>query len=370
MTSKEKIAELLFLAGLTINGPNPYDPQVHDERLYGRVLAGGTLALGESYMDGWWDAEALDELFARAAAAKLDKKMQTLSFMVHVLRSKIFNMQSRSRASQVAEEHYDIGNDLYERMLDKDTLAYTCGYWKNATTLTEAQKAKFDLICRKIGLKKGDRVLDIGCGFGGFATYASLTYGAKVIGSSISREQCAIAQKRTQHLPVEIHFQDYRETQGEFDHIVSIGMFEAVGYKNFRTFMEHANSLLKNGGFFLLHTIGANVSHVANDQWYEKYIFKNGMLPSIAQIGRSIEDLFVMEDWHNFGVDYDRTLMQWFKNFDATWPEFREKYGERFYRMWEYYLLQSAGSFRSRNINLWQIVFSKGGVPGGYQTVR
>lgn len=370
MTSSEKIKELLARAGLTINGPNPYDPQVHDERLYDRVLAGGTLALGEAYMDGWWDCEALDEMFARATRARLDQHVKTASFALHVLRSKLFNMQSKARATQVAEEHYDLGNDLYERMLDSDTMAYTCGYWKDATTLAEAQKAKFDLICRKIGLKKGDRVLDIGCGFGGFAKYAAEHYGATVVGSSVSKEQCAIAEGRTQHLPVEVRFEDYRDTKGEFDHVVSIGMFEAVGSKNFRTFMQKAHDLLKPGGFFLLHTIGANMSHVANDQWYEKYIFKNGMLPSVAQIGTAVENLFVVEDWHNFGGYYDLTLQAWFKNFDAAWPELKDKYGERFYRMWKYYLLQSAGSFRSRNINLWQVLLSKGGVSGVYQTVR
>lgn len=370
MTSKEKIAELLSFAGLTINGPHPYDPQVKDERVYDRVLSGGTLALGEAYMDGWWDCEALDEMFSKASKAKLDQKVRSASFALLVLKSKLFNMQSRTRAKQVAEEHYDLGNDLYERMLDPETMAYTCGYWKEATTLAEAQKAKFDLICRKIALKKGDRVLDIGCGFGGFAKYATEHYGAEVVGTSVSREQCTIAHGRTQHLPVEIRFEDYRSTQGQFDHIVSIGMFEAVGSKNFREFMEKAHSLLKDGGFFLLHTIGANNSHIANDEWYEKYIFKNGMLPSVAQIGRSVENLFVMEDWHNFGPYYDLTLSAWFKNFNASWPELKEKYGDRFYRMWKYYLLQSAGSFRSRNIQLWQIVLSKGGTPGVYETVR
>lgn len=370
MTAEKTVTELLSHAGLIPNGPHSYDPQVHDSRLYSRVLAGGTLALGEAYMDGWWDCDALDEFFARAARARLDTKIRTFSFALHVLKAKLFNLQSRARAAQVAEEHYDLGNDLYERMLDSETMAYTCGYWKNVHTLADAQRAKFDLVCKKIGLKQGDHVLDIGCGFGGFAKYAAETYGAKVVGTSVSKEQCAIAQKRTQHLPVEIRFEDYRETTGVFDHIVSIGMFEAVGSKNFRTFMQHAHSLLNEGGFFLLHTIGANVSHVANDEWYEKYIFKNGMLPSVAQIGKSIENLFVMEDWHNFGPYYDLTLKAWFTNFDASWSELREKYGDRFYRMWKYYLLQSAGSFRARNIHLWQVVLSKGGTHGVYEAVR
>lgn len=372
MTSKEKIAELLSHAGLTINGPHPYDPQVKDERVYDRILSGGTLALGEAYMDGWWDAEALDVLIDRTLRAELPKQMRkNLETLWYVFRASLFNLQSKARATQVTEQHYDLGNDLYERMLDKETMGYTCGYWKEATTLAEAQKAKFDLICRKIGLKKGDRVLDIGCGFGGFAKFATENYGAEVVGTSLSREQCTIAHGKTQHLPVEIRFEDYRETKGVFDHIVSIGMFEAVGYKNFREFMQKAHSLLKEDGLLLLHTIGANETTHATDPWFDKYIFRNGMLPSIKQMGEAIEGLFVMEDWHNFGAYYDMTLMEWYKNFNETWPEVKDKYGERFYRMWRYYLLSMAGAFRSRQNNqLWQIVLSKNGVLGGYTSVR
>ncbi len=371
MKAKEKIEYIASLAGVTINGKNPWDLHVQDERFYDRILGGGTLALGESYMDGWWSVDDLAEFFNKILSAKLDEKIRPFSIALHIARAKFMNLQSRSRATQVAEEHYDIGNDLYERMLDTRTMSYTCGgYYKDAHTLDDAQEAKIDLLCKKIGLKKGDHVLDIGCGFGGFAKYAAEKYGAQVTGISLSKEQIKIAKERTKDLPVEIRFEDYRNTKGLFDHVVSIEMIEAVGYKNFRAYFEKAHSVLKEGGFFGLQAIVGNKSEVTTDPWIDKYIFPNGMLPSIKQLGDSIEGLFVAEDWHNFGVDYDTTLHAWFDNFNKGWPDIKDKYGERFYRMWKYYLLMSAGSFRSRKNQLWQIVLSKGGVLGGYQSVR
>jgi cyclopropane-fatty-acyl-phospholipid synthase len=343
---------------------------VHDERVFDKIISGGTLGLGEAYMDGWWDVRELDTFIHTVLSAKLDTAiMRNLTNFFIFFKARLLNLQSQARAFQVAEAHYDLGNDLYEKMLDP-RMVYTCGYWKDAKTLAEAQEAKMDLVCRKIGLKKGDRVLDIGCGWGSFAKYAAEKYGARVVGITVSKEQMALGEKICAGLPVEFRLQDYRLVNEPFDHIVSIGMFEAVGPKNFRAYFEVARRCLKKGGFFLLHTIGGNVSAKHGDPWIEKYIFPNGVIPSIAQIGRAIEDLFVMEDWHNFGSDYDKTLMAWFKNFDAAWPLLREKYGERFYRMWKYYLLTCAGTFRARKLQLWQIVLSPHGVPGGYASVR
>lgn len=370
MSSQRKVSELLELAGLTLNGNNPCDPQVHDPRLYDRVLAGGSLALGEAYMDGWWDVEDLAEFFNKILRARLDTKVKPLSLAFHILRSKLINLQSKVRAPQVAEEHYDLGNDLYSHMLDKETMSYTSGYWKGVSALGAAQEQKLDLLCKKMGLKKGDHVLDIGCGFGGFAKYAAEKYGARVTGISLSKEQIALARERTKGLSVEIKFQDYRDVKGTFDHVVSIEMIEAVGHKNLRTYMEKAHEVLKDGGFFALQVIVGNEHATTTEPWLDKYIFPNGMLPSISQLGTSIENIFVAEDWHNFGPDYDKTLIAWFKKFDAEWPKLKEKYGDRFYRMWKYYLLCCAGSFRARHNQLFQVMLSKGGTFDTYQTVR
>lgn len=372
-STKDTAQSLLAQADIAIGGSRPADLQVHDNRVYGRVLGGGTLALGESYMDGWWDAPALDQFFAKALGAHLERKLRpSLSLIFTFARAYLFNRQSKSRAFVVGEEHYDLGNDLYEAMLDK-RMVYTCAYWNGtpaAKDLDEAQEAKLDLVCRKIGLKAGDRILDIGCGWGSFAKFAAERYGAQVVGITVSVEQAELARERCKGLSVEIRVQDYRELHEQFDHIVSLGMFEHVGVKNYRTYMEVAQRCLKDGGLFLLHTIGGNRSTHATNPWTDKYIFPNGMLPSIAQIGKSIEKLFVMEDWHNLSTNYDKTLMAWYANFERAWPTLSAKYGDRFYRMWKFYLLMSAGAFRARYIQLWQIVLSKDGVEGGYRSVR
>lgn len=375
MTGAEKtVRELLAHAGVTPNGPNPWDPQVHNPAWYGRVLSGGTLAIGESYMDGWWDVEDLSELVYRVTRAQLDRKLKiSLRMLWHFVTSWLTNRQSKQRAFEVGERHYDIGNDLYTKMLDQ-RMVYTCAYW-DCTPLPEsldmAQDAKLDLVCKKIGLKKGDRVLDIGGGWGSFAKFAAEKYGATVVAITVSKAQAELGRERCKGLPVEIRVQDYRDvTDGPYNHIVSLGMFEHVGYRNYRVYMKKVYELLKDDGYFLLHTIGGNFSVRAGDPWVDKYIFPNGMLPSVAQVGSAIEKLFVMEDWHNFGPNYDITLTHWFKNFDAAWPELKNNYSERFYRMWKYYLLLCAGLFRSRSIQLWQIVLSKQGTPGGYTSVR
>ena len=361
---------LLEKADIRIGGNRPQDLTIHNDHLFGRVIRKGSLGLGEAYMDGWWDANALDAFFHKVLTARLDTKFRVnLTSLFVVVKAYLFNLQSSARAFRVGEVHYDLGNDLYEAMLDT-RMVYTCGYWKVATTLDEAQEAKLDLVCRKIGLKAGDHILDIGCGWGSFAKYAAEKYGATVVGITISKEQAALARERCAGLPIEIRVQDYREVNETFDHIVSLGMFEHVGVKNYPAYFEVVRRCLKEDGLFLLHTIGNTYSQVTSDAWIEKYIFPGGMLPSVSQIGTAIEKLFVMEDWHNFGTHYDKTLMAWFKNFDAAWPSLRATYGERFYRMWKYYLLSCAGAFRARNVHLWQIVLSPRGVPGGYTSVR
>ncbi len=363
-------AKLLGPAGITLDGPNRSDPQIHDERFFWRVLAHGSLGLGESYTEGWWDCERLDEFIFLLLRSGTDGQVSS-RFLAPLrdVAGRLVNLQSRSRAFQIGREHYDKGNDLYQAMLDS-RLTYTCGYWKTAQNLEQAQEAKLDLVCRKLGLKAGQRVLDIGCGWGSFMKFAAERYGVQCVGLTVSKEQVALGRELCRGLPIEFRLQDYREINEGFDHIVSLGMFEHVGYKNYPTFMRVAERCLKDDGLFLLHTFGNNVSIHTPDPWFHRYIFPNGMAPSIAQIGRAAEQLFVMEDWHNFGYDYSLTLLAWYKNFNEHWPELKNKYDERFYRMWKYYLLSLAGAFRARNLQLWQMVFSKKGVGGGYHSVR
>lgn len=369
--AENKIHQALSQAGIQINGPNLWDITVHDKRFFHRLLAEGTLGLGESYMDGWWDCGALDQFFARTRSAHVDKLAYSWGFACLALESRVVNLQNRFFAHAVAHEHYDLGNDLYKAMLDP-LMQYTCAYWKEASTLDEAQRNKLDLVCRKLSLAPGMRVLELGSGFGGFSYYASRHYGCEVVSYNISEEQVHYARDLCRGLPVRTELKDYRDSRNEpepFDRIVSIGLCEHIGYKNYRGFMETAHSQLAPRGLFLLHTIGGNESYTYADPWIDKYIFPHGLIPSVAQLGKAMEGLWVAEDWHNFGPDYDPTLMAWWGNFNAAWPHLRDKYGDRFYRMWKYYLLACAGSFRARALQLWQIVLSKGDIPS-YTPVR
>ncbi len=371
MRSAEKVVQdLLALADIRIGGGRAWDMQVHNEQLFPRVLREGSLGLGEAYLDGWWDADRLDEFFTRILRADLEDRVRgDWKTLLRVLSQRVLNPQRKKAAYRIGEHHYDIGNDLYQAMLDR-RLIYSCGYWRNARNLDEAQEAKLDLVCRKLHLRPGQKILDIGCGWGGMAKFAAENYGVSVVGVTVSKAQLALGQQLCAGLPVQLQFRDYRDIEGEYDHVVSLGMFEHVGYKNYRTYMQVVHDHLKEGGLFLLHTIGKNASSKTLDPWFAKYIFPNSLIPSAAQIAQAIENLFVIEDWHNFGPDYDKTLLAWFKNFEDHWEDLQPRYGDRFYRMWKYYLLSSAATFRTRKNNLWQIVLSKKGVEGGYEAVR
>jgi cyclopropane-fatty-acyl-phospholipid synthase len=360
---------LLRSCDVALDGRRAWDITVHNRRLAARVLSQGTLGAGESYMEGWWECERLDEMLTRALRAHLERQLRSPGLLLTALLARLRNPQSRRRSYIVGKQHYDIGDELYERMLDT-RMIYSCAYWPRALDLEQAQEHKLDLVFRKLGLTSGMRVLDIGCGWGGAARFAAERYGVSVTGITISKNQALAARRRCAGLPVEILFEDYRSLAGRFDRIYSLGMFEHVGRRNYRAYLAKVRELLAPDGLFLLHTIGANESSSATDPWIEKHIFPNSMLPSMAQIAGAAEGLWVVEDWHGFGVDYDRTLMEWSRRFDASWSEVSERYGERFRRMWHFWLMSSAAAFRARRNQLWQIVLSPHGVPGGYLAVR
>ena len=366
---KKQLESILDDADIKIGGSRAWDIHVHRPELYRRALTHGNLGLGEAYMEGWWDCDRLDEFFYRLIGSRAEDKITPTVMLIGKVLSKLYNMQRPARAFQVAEKHYNIGNDLFKAMLDKRML-YSCAYWKDAGTLEAAQTAKIDLVCRKLGLKPGMKVLDIGCGWGGAAAYAAEQYGVEVVGVTISRNQADAARLRCANLPVEIRFGDYRNVTGRFDRIYSIGMFEHVGARNHRPYLAKVRELLAPDGLTLLHTIGNRVTLRANDPWIEKYIFPNSLIPSRAQIALAAERLFVIEDWHDFGTDYERTLAAWADNLRDAWPDLAPRYDDRFRRMWHFYLMVSIASFRARRSQLWQIVMSPEGVTGEYRPVR
>ena len=369
---EKKFTSVAALAGIAINGSEPWDLQVQDKRIYRQMALYGSLGLGEAYMNGWFDCQRLDLFFEKVGLRLMRQQLPELfSIKTNLINlwARIVNLQSKSKAFIVGEKHYDLGNKLFIKMLDP-AMNYSCGYWKEADSLEQAQQAKLDLVFRKLGLKPGMKVLDIGCGWGTAAKFAAQKYGVEVTGITISKEQANFAIDSCKGLPVKILLQDYRDLQGQFDRVWSIGMFEHVGTKNYRTYMQQIKNVLREDGLFVLHTIGSNRTIPLTDPWINRYIFPNGKLPGIQQAGHSLEGNFVMEDWQNFGADYDLTLMCWYHNIEQYKDMVIETKGHRFYRMWTYYLLSCAGMFRARRIQLWQLVLSPYGIKGRYDAPR
>lgn len=370
------IMKILDEADIQINGNRPWDIKIHNPKTLQRVWKQQSIGLGESYMEEWWDVEKIDEFFYKLFRhGNIKKVYGGWAVLSGILRFLIINQQTKLRSLRVAKQHYNLGNDLYEHMLG-DSMAYTCAYWKDAPTLNAAQYAKYDLICRKLQLQPGDKVLELGCGWGGFSRYAAQNYQCEMTAVNIASEQMKYAAKICQNLPVDLHVCDYRDVKTynpkgiRFDKVVSIGLCEHIGYKNYLRFLNLVREQLEPSGLFLLHTIGKNRTTYYSDPWIQKYIFPGGMLPSIRMLSRAIEGNYVIEDLHNFGSNYDLTLMAWEKNFVKSWPLIHKNYDKRFYRMWRYYLLSCAAAFRARDIQLWQFVLSPRGVLSGYQGIR
>ena len=358
--AERTVRELLETADIRVGGERRHDIRVHDRGFYERVLRDGRLGLGESYVDGQWDTDSLDELTVRLIRAGVKRPFPSLRGAVQIAGARLWNLQTAVRARRSVQRHYDLGNDLYRAMLG-ETLAYTCAYWKWAADLDEAQRAKLDLVCRKLGLSPGMKVLDLGCGWGSFARHAASTYGVQVTGYTVSREQVTLGTELCRGLPVDLHLADYRTAHGKYDAVVSIGLLEHVGPKNHRLYMETVDRCLRPGGVAFLHTIGSNRSQLLIDAWFHRHVFPNAAIPSLAQIATAMDGLFVPEDVHNIGPHYDRTLMAWARNFERAWPDLRVRYGERFRRIWRYYLLSSAGAFRARFMQLYQVVMTRPG---------
>jgi cyclopropane-fatty-acyl-phospholipid synthase len=366
---KRSFEKLLGDASITVDGNKTWDIRVHDPRLYRKAILLGNLGLGESYMDGWWECDDLEELFFRLLTADVEGRLFTLCGAAGNLGGALFNLQVPSRAFAVGKRHYDAGNDLFRAMLDP-LMIYSCGYWNGATSLEKAQENKLRLVFDKLGIQPGMKVLDIGCGWGGAAKFAAEQYGAAVVGITISHEQAMFAEKLCRGCNVKIRYMDYRSLKGAFDRIFSIGMLEHVGHRNYRTFFETARRCLTPDGRLLVQTIGGNKPSFCTDPWISRYIFPNSMIPSVSQIAPAFEGGFVLEDWHAFTYDYTLTLRAWHRNFTHRWPELKDAYDDRFYRMWRYYLLSCAAAFRARFIQLWQVLLTPAGIRGEYRVPR
>lgn len=334
----------------------------------------GIDVLGDAYLAGSWTTPHLDQtmaaLFSEPAPAGASLPLsQRLARHGRVLRylvtAGIYNLQQGAGSLEVAHRHYDLGNDLFEAMLDS-SMTYTSGLWRSAKTLEEAQRAKLDALCKKMELQPGMSVLDIGCGWGNFAEYAAREYGVTVTGITISTEQARYARERCSGLPVTILEQDYRHVQGSFDRVVSIEMIEAVGKKNLGVFFDTIHRSLKPDGLLALQAISAEtVTRYSSRRidefllWILRHIFPNGYLPTLPELMAPARSAFVLENLDNLGNSYEKTLLAWEKNFADRWSTLSHRYDEQFYRMWRFYLLSCAALFRIRMTNVYQIVYRK-----------
>ncbi len=380
MTPRQIFTQICTEVGVEIGGANPGDIRVHDDRFFSRVVGDGSLGMGETYVLGWWDCEDLFLFLQRLLSSN------QVAFREHAgwrtgfafMKARLMNVQKPSQVRQLADAHYNLSNALFENMLGK-SMAYSCAYWHSADNLLDAQNRKLDLICRKLGLKQGQRVLDIGCGWGCFARFAAERYSCEVTGITVAKEQSEFAREFCSGLPVEICCCDYRDFNtareyGPFDKAVAIEVMEHVGYRNYRVFMEMIHRQLRSSGLLLVQTQGMNESTRTSDPWITKYIFPGGKIPSMKQIAGAIEKLFVIQDVHNIGIHYGKTLRAWHENFDTYWRDIRRPStagsSEAFYRMWRYYLVVSCAYFQVRGSPVWQIVLSKGVAKDGYNFIR
>ena len=365
-----RAARLLEGSGVTLDGPYPWDIRVLDERFFARVFAQGSLGFGESYVDAWWDADDLEECMTRLVRHGVNQRAGGIAPRLVAWRHKVANVQRGVGAWKVGRRHYDLGDDLFEAMLGR-RLVYSCAYWNAADDLDAAQEAKLDLVCRKLRLQPGMRVLDVGCGWGEALKYAAERYGATGVGVTISENQSITARRLCAGLPVEIRLADYRTLENEsFDRIFSIGMFEHVGPHNHSTYFRAVRRCLAPDGLFLLHTIGTERGNGLPDPWIERYIFPNSAIPRLDHLLSASIPHFAVEDLHNFGLDYVRTLRAWRERFDEAWPQLEPRYGATFRRLWHYYLAASIASFRSRWNHLWQFVFAPQDRVETYRSVR
>jgi cyclopropane-fatty-acyl-phospholipid synthase len=357
--------------GIELDGTRPYDVRVLDPRLYDFVPHLDGTSLRDAYVEGLWDSQRLDETTFRALRyAPRSRAIPKLRPLLGALAGAWRNPQTLRHASR-GIQHYQLGEALFRAMLDP-RMIYSCAYFRDQNDLARAQEAKLDLICRKLELRPGKRLLDVGCGWGGLAQFAARRYGVDVVGITLSPDQAQIARSTCAGLPVQIRLQSYHELDRSerFDAVSCIGMMEHVGPRNYDRYFRLVRRLLDPSGLFLLQVIGSAHTVHAYDGWMERNVFPNAFLPSIKQVAQAAEGRFIIEDLHNIGADYDKTLMAWYERFERAWPQLRASYNEEFHRMWRCYLLTCAGAFRARVTQLWQVVMSPSGVPGGYESVR
>jgi len=356
--------------------PHLWGLKIDDASVRRGIARGGIVALGEAYERSEWDCDDLESFMYRvftSAPPRLSRAAWA-RLILAALDQRLFNRQRGRGAFDIGMKHYDLGNALFSSMLD-ESMSYTSGYWARAQTLAEAQEAKLDLICKKLNLQRGQRVLDIGCGWGNFAQFAATRYGARVTGVTVSKEQAALAREHCQGLPVDIRMQDYRAVEGTFDHVVSIEMIEAVGRKNIPAFYKTVDRVLADGGRSVIQAISGDTLSRTSDRgldqyilWLLRYIFPDGYLPKARELIPSRGTNLQVDGWQRLTDDYPQTLRAWARRFNDNWDRLKDSYDEAFRRRWNFYLFGCAAAFRAGLVNVSQVVYRKHGRGVGAST--
>lgn len=355
------ISNLLEKMDIQVGGNRAWDIQIHSPDFARRVMTMGGLGLGDSYIEGDWDANSVDSFINHILRARLDKEIKSFGMSISSLKSRFHSLAKGQKPWKFQDVLRNLPNEFFEAILGTN-MSFTSGYWAaGAKTLEEAQQARRDMTCKKLNLKQGMRLLDAGSGWGGFSAFAAEHYGVECVCISSFKGQHEWASQHYAHLPIEFVQNESLMLDGMFDCIVSIDRFEHLPQKNYRVYLEMGDRILEEDGLLLLQSTGKNERRLNGKHWFDTHILQNNSLPTIAQIAGATNGLFVMEDMHNFGSDYDKTLMAWYQNFEAAWPALQKQYkfDEKLYRTWKYYLLSSAGAYRANDLQQWQCIFSK-----------
>jgi len=348
--------------------------QIKNPKTYKRILLGGSIAAGETYIDGWWTSPDLTKVIQvlgreQGVLDDLDKSITKLLTLPKWLFHKA-NKNTKAGSKKNILAHYDLGNEMYKTFLDKEMMYSSAIYPDKNASLDQAQLHKLDLICQRLELKPGETLLEIGTGWGALAIYAAQHYGVKVTTTTISDAQFAYAKKRVNELGLQdkitLLSQDYRELEGQYDKLVSIEMIEAVGHEYLTSFFETCNNRLKPNGKLLIQAI------TISDQRYhqyrksvdfiQRYIFPGGCLPSVSVMANNIatKSDMVITELHDIGQDYAKTLRDWYQRFDDKTNELKQiGYGDDFIRLWQFYFCYCEGGFLERTISTVHLVAAK-----------
>ncbi len=354
------VERALRRADVRIDGDRPHDIRVLDPRFYGDVLRRGSLGFGECYVRRWWDADDVEELAFRLIRSGVYSLSSAVPGLPRDLRDMFANQQTRRLATRVADEHYSMGNDVFFAFLG-GVRNYSCGIFDGDADLDAAQTRKLAKISSLLDLRPGERLLDVGGGWGELSRHAAAAHGCEVTHVNLSDEQIRHASALCTDLSVRVEKRDWRDVEGRFDKIAVIAMLTHVGPKNYRRFMQRMHDRLEPGGLMLIETVGTRHAAVRCEAWLDKYIFPGGVVPTRRQILGAADGLFDETRFESSGEHYVQTLRCWQENFERNWTDLSSRYDEERRRIFNYFFQSIGGAFRAGYVDHWHILLRRTG---------